>query len=124
MRCQQVQPWFSSVPLLAEAVTIGMGGLAPQNLLFTARLSPEKAGPMIAMMLGSWISAVAAAGAFVGSPWLSDGTSWILNLYLPDWVAWSMAICAPSRSLMPSCALAPDNAPMKPILYVWLAVLP
>jgi hypothetical protein len=61
--------------LLAEAVTIGMGGLAPQKLALTARLSPENAGPMTPITSGFSISAVAAAGAFAGSPWLSDVTS-------------------------------------------------
>src|SRR5206468_9515553 len=36
----------------------------------------------------------------------------------------SIASCTPLRSLMPSCALSPESAPIKPILYVWVALPP
>src|SRR4051812_17841240 len=122
MRCQQFQPCCCNVALDAEAVMIGIDGLAAQKLLFTARLSPENAGPMVAMTLGSEMSVVAAAGAFSGRPSESCGSRATLNLYLPDELAWSMASWAPCFSLMPSWAFAPLNAPMKPMVYV--GVLP
>ena len=71
---------------------------------------------MTPMTFGLEISAVAAAGALAGSPSLSCGSSWTLNLYLPEALAWSMASWAPFFSLIPSWAFAPDSAPMKPIL--------
>src|SRR6476646_3524944 len=114
-RCQHFQHWCCRVALLAEAVMVGMGGLAPQNLSpTTARLSPENAGPMMPRIVGSDASVVAAVGAFFGSPSLSDVTSWILNLAPLDALYVSTASWAPWRSLMPSWAFGPDRAPMKP----------
>jgi hypothetical protein len=101
---------------LADAVTIGIDGLAPQKLGSTALLSPENAGPMMPTTFAFETSAVAAAGAFAGSPSLSWGSSATLNLYLPEAFAWLIASCAPCFSLMPSWALLPESAPMKPIV--------
>src|SRR5204862_3885324 len=66
IRCQHFQPWSCRVPRLADAVTIGIGGEAPQNVGLTASLSPENAGPTVATTCGSEISAVAAGGACAG----------------------------------------------------------
>src|SRR4051794_29696213 len=68
IRCQQDHPCDWSVALEAEAVMIGIGGVAPQNLPLTARLSPENAGPIVAITDGSEVSAVWAVGALAGSP--------------------------------------------------------
>src|ERR1700709_1533997 len=116
IRCQHFQPCVCSVPLLAEAVTVGMAGLAAQKSGLTASLSPENAGPIVATTLESLISVAAAGLAWVGSPWLSCGSRVTVKSYVLADVACEIASSAPCFSLMPSWAESPESAPMKPIL--------
>jgi hypothetical protein len=99
--------------LLADAVTIGIP--AAQKVGSTALLSPENAGPIVAMTDEFVVSAVAAAGAVAAAPSLSCASSLAWKPLLAAF-HWEMASVAPCFSLMPSCALPPDSAPMKPIV--------
>src|SRR6516225_5528598 len=70
-RWKMVQPFVDSDGFVADAVMIGSPAWLKMGLACFD--SPENAGPTMATTFLSLMAVVARAGAWAGSPWLSNG---------------------------------------------------
>src|SRR5829696_9708639 len=109
-RCQVFQPFAASDTAVADGETFGMP--ASSRIGTPVFDSPENAGPITPTTL-SLMAFLAWLVACAGSPWVS----YLISL---TWVTPDLALCScrasstPLEMLIPSWALGPVWAPMKP----------
>jgi hypothetical protein len=89
-----VQPFSLRLGRVADGVMVGR--LPCWKMGSATSDSPEKAGPITAMIFWSPTACVASAGALAGSPCESNSVSATVQLPL-SLLCWSMASLAPLR---------------------------